>query len=254
MISSIFTTLLYQPLLNLLVYFYNLVPGHDLGIAIIILTIIIRLILYPLSAKSIKSQKSLQKLQPEIDKIKKKFKDDKEKMSKETMDYYRKNKINPLSSCLPLLIQFPVLIGIFRVLRDGINNPESLNLLYSFVNNPGKLDPSFLGFMDLGVRNVYLAVIAGAAQFWQSRMLLKKRKTQKQVKKSTSAMGDIASSMSSQMAYVMPVLTVFIALSFPAGLSLYWVVTTLFAIVQQKIIFSRKEKTEQVPALPSKEQ
>ena len=212
-----------------------------MGIAIILLTVTIRLILYPLSARSVKSQKALQSLQPQLDKIKEKYKGDKEKQSRATMQFYKKNKINPLSSCLPLLIQFPVLIAIYRVLRDGINDPESLNLLYSFVRNPGSLNASFLGIINLGERNVYLAVLAGAAQFWQSRMLLKSRKKKKAA---SGNMGDIARNMSNQMVYLMPIFTVFIAMSFPAGLALYWFATTLFSLFQQWLILKKRVKTK----------
>ncbi len=241
MITHLFSVFLYQPLLNLLIFFYNLIPGNDLGIAIILLTVTIRLILYPLSARSVKSQKALQSLQPQLDKIKEKYKGDKEKQSRATMQFYKKNKINPLSSCLPLLIQFPVLIAIYRVLRDGINDPESLNLLYSFVRNPGSLNASFLGIINLGERNVYLAVLAGAAQFWQSRMLLKSRKKKKAA---SGNMGDIARNMSNQMVYLMPIFTVFIAMSFPAGLALYWFATTLFSLFQQWLILKKRVKTK----------
>lgn len=245
MIGDIFNTFLYQPLLNLLVFFYNVIPGQDLGVAIIVLTVVIRLLLYPLSARSVKSQRKLQLLQPTLEKIKRKYKDDKEKVSRETMAFYRKNKINPLSSCLPLLIQLPILIAIYRVLRDGINNPESLNLLYSFVKNPGQLNATFLGLINLSKRNIYLAVSAGLAQFWQSRMLLKRRKGKgksKQSNKPGENIGDIARTMSNQMIYIMPIFTVFIAMSFPAGLALYWLMTTLFSVGQQFLIMRKPKK------------
>ncbi|MDD5626877.1 MAG: YidC/Oxa1 family membrane protein insertase [Patescibacteria group bacterium] len=247
MLGDLFRTLLYQPLFNLLVFFYNIIPGHDLGIAIIVLTIVLRFILYPLSAKSVKSQKALQDLQPELEKIKKQYQNDKEGMSRATMEFYRKNKINPLSSCLPILIQFPFLIAIYQVLRDGLNNPEVLKLLYSFVHNPGKLDPYFLNFLDLGARNVYLAILAGVTQFWQSRMLMKKKKPAPRA--SGNDFSAIAANMTNQMVYIMPVLTIFIALSFPAGLSLYWVATTLFSIAQQWLVM-RKDSDKDKESFP----
>ena len=243
MFGQLYKEILYQPLLNLLVFFYNVIPGHDLGIAIIALTIVIRFVLYPHSTKSIKSQKAMQNLQPELDKLKKQHKDDREALSRATMDFYRKNKVNPLSSCLPLLIQFPILIAIYQVLRDGINNPQILDLLYPFIHHPGRLDPIFFGFLDLGKRNVVLAVLAGATQFWQSWMLMKKNK--KSPKPQGNDFGAIAANMSNQMLYIMPILTVFIALSFPAGLSLYWVATTMFSIGQQWLIM-RKDKSRDV--------
>ena len=142
------------------------------------------------------------------------------------------------------MIQFPFLIAIYQVLRDGLNNPEVLKLLYSFVHNPGKLDPYFLNFLDLGARNVYLAILAGVTQFWQSRMLMKKNRPSRASGNDFSA---IAANMTNQMIYIMPVLTIFIALSFPAGLSLYWVATTLFSIVQQWLVMRKDRDKESSP-------
>ncbi|MCK5211168.1 membrane protein insertase YidC, partial [Candidatus Parcubacteria bacterium] len=110
-----FQTFFYQPVLNLLVFLYNIVPGNDLGIAIILLTVVIKLLLLPLSKKSIKSQKALQDLQPQTEELKKKFKDNKEAMSKAMLELYKKNKVNPFSSCLPLIVQLPFLFAVFRV-------------------------------------------------------------------------------------------------------------------------------------------
>lgn len=238
MITKLFTIILYQPLFNLLVFLYNLIPGHDLGVAIIILTILIRFVLYPLSLKSIRSQRKLQNFQPELEAIKKKYKS-REEQSRAVMEFYRKNKINPFSSCLPVLIQFPILIALYQVFRDGVSNPESLNLLYPFISNPGHLEADFLGFLDLSKRNWYLALLTGLVQFWQSKMLVKKRKKQK--KKELDTLGAITSNMSNQMVYLMPLITVFFALSFPAGLALYWFVTTLFSVAQQWLVMRKKE-------------
>jgi len=108
----LFTIIFYQPILNLLVWLYNIVPGHDIGIAIILLTIIVKIILLPLSKKMIESQKALQDLQPKIEEIKKQF-PAKEEQGKAMIKLYQENKINPLSSCLPLLIQLPFLIAVY---------------------------------------------------------------------------------------------------------------------------------------------
>ena len=114
--SNLFHAFLYAPILNLLVFLYNIVPGHDLGVAIILLTIIIKLVLLPLSKQSIKSQKSLQDLQPKIDAIKAQYANNKEEMGRAMMNLYKENKVNPFSSCLPLLIQLPFFFAVFRVL------------------------------------------------------------------------------------------------------------------------------------------
>lgn len=171
---QLYTVILYQPLLNLLVFLYNMVPGHDLGVAIILLTILIKAVLYPLSRQSIHSQKALQDLQPKIEALKKQYKDEKEKLAKEMMTLYKNEKVNPLSSCLPLIIQLPFLIAVYQVFRTGLNS-ASLSLLYPFIANPGHLNLISLGLLDLAKSNVILAVLTGAAQFWQTKMLTTKR-------------------------------------------------------------------------------
>ncbi len=237
---EIFNVILYQPLLNLLVFLYNVVPGQDLGVAIIILTIIIKLVLYPLSHQAIKSQKALQELQPKIEEIKKQCKNDKEKLAKETMELYKSNKVNPLSSCLPLLIQLPFLIAVFQVFRTGLS-VESLDLLYPFIQNPEQLNPITLGILDLSKPSVILAVLTGASQFWQTKMLSTNRP-----KKATPGAKDedMMAMMNKQMLYFMPILTIFIGVSLPAGLVLYWFITTLLTIFQQQIMFKKKQEVE----------
>jgi len=242
---ELFNTILYQPLLNLLVFLYNVIPGHDLGIAIIILTVLIKLALYPLSHQSIKSQKALQELQPKIDEVKKQHKDNKEAQAKALMELYKSNKVNPLSSCLPLLIQLPFLIAVFQVFRTGLN-PESLDLLYSFVSNPGQLNPISFGFLDLSQSNIVLAVLTGAAQFWQTKMLMSKRP-----KKVTPGAKDedMMAIMNKQMLYFMPIITVVIGASLPAGLILYWFITTLLTVGQQRVMFRHKKKKQEVEVI-----
>ena len=125
--TGLFYTILYQPLLNILVFFYNVIPGHDIGVAIILLTALIRLILWPLMGQSIKGQKAMQSLQPKIQALKEQYKDDKQKLAQATMELYKAEKINPLSSCLPLLIQMPILIALYRVLSAGLKSQKSLS-------------------------------------------------------------------------------------------------------------------------------
>ena len=120
LLISIFNTFLYRPLFNVLILFYQYVPGHDFGLAVIILTILIKLIFYPLGIKAIKSQKELSGLQPKIKEIQEKYKDNKEQQTKEVMALYKKERINPFSGCLPLLIQLPVLLALYRVFWRGL--------------------------------------------------------------------------------------------------------------------------------------
>ncbi len=240
---------IYRPLFNLLVFFYNIIPGHDIGIAIIVLTVFVRLALYPLNGKSIKSQRQLQEIQPKIKELQQKYKDDKEKQAKKLMELYQKNKINPLSGCLPLLLQFPILIALYHVFMNGFKD-ESLSMLYSgYISNPGHLNAISLGFIDLSSPNTVLALVAGSLQFFQTKMLMSTKETPKEKEKieektAEEKMPDFAQTMNKQMLYIMPVMTFIFALQFPSGLALYWAITTAFAIIQQYLIMKKQAKTE----------
>ncbi len=239
---------LFRPLLNLLVYLYDVLPGADIGVAIIVLTLIVKFALLPLSRQSIKSQKALQDLQPQLENIKTKYKNDKEKQSKELMQFYKKNKVNPFSSCLPLLVQLPILLALYRVFREGLSNPEELSFLYSFVPHPGVIDPMSFGAFDLSQPSLMLAIFAGAFQFVQSWMMIRKRKEdnkdKKLNKKKPRSPEQMTSAMTTQMTYIMPILTVFIAMSLPAGLAFYWITVTIFSIIQQWHILYGKKKDD----------
>src|SRR3989344_1808032 len=155
--SHLFTPILYQPLLNLLVFFYTMVPAHDIGVAIVLWTIIIKLLLYPFSRQSIRGQRALQRLQPKLNEVKERYKNDREAQAKAMMALYKEEKVNPLSSCLPLLIQLPILLAVFQVFQSGLHN-GSLDLLYPFVANPGNLNPISFGLIDLAKPNLVLAL------------------------------------------------------------------------------------------------
>jgi len=233
--AHLFTVIFYQPILNLLIFLYNTVSFHDLGIAIILLTIIIKLILWPLGRQSIRAQKSLQELQPKINELKKNYGDDKVGLSRATMDLYKTHKINPLSSCLPLLIQIPFLFAVYQVFRAGVSN--DLHLVYAFIPKPEILNTMAFGFLDLAKRSVYLAILAGLAQFWQGKMMLTKKAS---VKIPEAKDENMAAMMNKQMLYFMPALTVFIGLSLPGGLTLYWLVITILTALQQLLVFRKK--------------
>lgn len=240
---NIFTIIFYQPILNLLVWLHNIIPGNDFGWAIIGLTIIIKLILWPLSDKSLKSQKALQDLQPKVDALKEKFKNNKEELGRAMMELYKKEKVSPFSSCLPLIVQLPFLIAIYQVLRDGLQN-GSLNLLYPFIAKPETVNAVFLGIADLSKNNIPMAIIAGALQFWQTKMLMHKKQPAIPGAKDEG----MASMMNKQMLYVMPVVTVLIGASLPGGLTLYWLMNTLVTIIQQ-IFVLRKQNTAPSPKI-----
>jgi len=233
--ANIFTIIFYQPILNLLVFLYNTVSFHDLGIAIILLTVLIKLILWPLGQQSIKSQKSLQDLQPKIEALKKKYANDKVELSRATMEMYKENKVNPFSSCLPLLIQLPFLFAVYRVFRDGLNN--KLDLVYSFIHKPEIINGVSFGFLNLNKPNICLAVFAGLAQFWQAKMMMTKQPI---IKSEGSKDESMTAIMNKQMLYFMPAITIFIGISLPGGLTLYWCIITLLTAIQQLIVFKKK--------------
>ena len=237
-IISIFNTVLYDPFLNALILLYKYLPGQDFGVAVIALTVLIRIVLYPLMVKSIKSQKALQELQPKIKEVQDKYKNDKEKQTKEMMALYQREKINPFGGCLPLLIQLPILIALYRVFWKGVT-PEAMNSLYSFVPHPGAIDPSFLGLISLSEPNIVLALIAGITQFFQTKMLMPKKQKSSDGQESKKA--DFSQMMQKQMLYFFPIFTVFILWRLPAAIGVYWVVTALFSIFQQRLIFRQTE-------------
>ncbi len=246
---SIFTTILVQPIVNLLVWLYDVLPGTNLALAIVLLTVIVKLVLYPFTMAQIKQQRAMQELQPKIDEIRKRLKDNKEEQAKELMELYKKEKVHPASSCLPLLIQLPIFIGLYRALIDGLNG-AGLNLLYSFVPNPGTIETMTIAGIDLATPSIILAILAGGVQFIQSRQILKKPSSatpppvEVEGKKGAKDEG-MAAAMNKQMSIIMPVVTVFIGISLPAGLTLYWFVMSLLTVIQQAVFLKRpKPPTE----------
>ncbi len=229
-IPSIFNHVLIYPLLNLLVFFYHYIP--DVGIVIILVTVVVRLLLYPSFHKQLKSQRVMTELQPKMNALKEKHKDDKEAHAKAMMELYKEHKVNPLSSCLPLLVQLPILIALYQVFIRSLNG-KALEGLYSFIVNPGQINPMFLHWVNLSHPNIIMAVIAGVLQYFQSRLMLPKN---------NSNMDSTAKMMQYQTLYFLPAITIFFGIRFPAGLTLYWIVTTLFGIGQQYYIMSQEKK------------
>lgn len=226
-----FNTILYRPLFNALVFLYQFLPGKDFGIAVIVLTVLIRIILYPLMLKSIKSQKILSELQPRIQEIQQKYKNDKEKQAKEMMQLYQREKINPFGGCLPLLIQLPILIALYRVFWHGME-AGAMSYLYSFIPNPGEINPMFLGLINLAEPSLGLALIAGISQFFQTKMLIPKQKPTSR----GDQMAQFSDIIQKQTLYFFPVLTILILWKLPSAIGLYWVITALFSIGQQYLI------------------
>ena len=244
---QLFNTVLYEPIYNLLIYLYNIVPGNDIGLAIICLTILIKLVLLPLSLQAVRSQKALQDLQPKMDALKKQYKDSKEKLAAETMKLYKEQKVNPLSSCLPLLIQFPFLIAVYQAFRVGLTS-ENFEILYSFVKNPEHINPVAFGFLDMAVPSLGLAILAGAAQYIQTQMLSTKKP---KIKDKGARDEGMLANMNKSMQYFMPFMTILIGMSLPGGLTFYWFLTTVLTSIQQKFMF-KKDTPSDMEIIPPK--
>ncbi len=223
---SLYNDLLYQPLLNALFFLYNLLPVADMGMAIVLLTLVVKLLLLPPTLRTVAAQRRMAGIQPKIDALKERVGNDKERMAKELMELYKKEKVNPLSSCLPLLIQLPLLIALYHVFQQGLQVPPD-GQLYRFVQPPESISPLFLGMINLSKPNFLLVALTAVAQYVQTKMLptsvpktnIPEAKDERQ-----------AALLNRQMQFIGPLLTLVIGFGFPSALILYWLVSTLAQI------------------------
>lgn len=204
-----FKTFLIDPLYNLLIFLYQDFAFQDLGIAIILLTVLIRIVLFPFFYKSAKSQLILQRLQPEVKKIQHDHKENKEKQAQALLELYRNHKVNPFSSFLVILIQLPILIALYQVFLGDFSNVHTL----------------FLGLMDLRNPSILMVGLAALAQYYQGKITLPKTEPGKEL--------SAPEKMGRQMVYLGPVLTGIVLFSLPAAVGIYWLTTSLFSIGQQ---------------------
>lgn len=256
MIYHLYRVFVYEPLYNGLVFLLSVLPPWaNAGIAIIIFTIIVKLILFPLSKASIKNQIRMKELQPKIDEIKTKFKD-RQEQSLKIMSLYKENKLNPFSGIFLLLIQFPIIIALYSIFANGGLPIINTDILYSFIPHIVAVDMHFFG-INLAGKSLILAVLVAVSQFFQIKLTLPKSKpaTVTNDKHGVSNMKeDMMHSMQMQMQYVFPILIFVIAYPFPpisnvfphlpAALVLYWVISNLFMIGQE--LFVRKKLVKKV--------
>lgn len=237
MSEGIFGTLVTTPLYNGIVFLMQIMPWADLGIAVIIFTVAIRLILFPLAQSSLRTQMVAQKIQPEIDKLREKHKDNPQEQARAIMEVYRTNRINPFSSIFFLFIQIPIIFGLyFMFLKSGLPIVNEA-FLYSFVNGPEHASTLFLGLVDMTARSIPIAVLAGITQFIQARLM----KTP-EPKKEGSFGHDFMKGLQFQMKYIFPVIIVFVSAALPASIALYWTTSNLFSIAQEAVIRKRLAK------------
>ncbi|MEK9170309.1 MAG: YidC/Oxa1 family membrane protein insertase [Patescibacteria group bacterium] len=219
-----FRTLFIIPLINALVFFYNTIAFQDLGLAIIFLTLFIRIILFPFFHKGTKNQILLQRLQPKIKKIQEDHKNEKEKQAQAMMELYKEHKVNPFSSILLLFIQLPVLIALYQVFWRDLS-PEMFQSLYSFISTPSALHTTFLGLIDMKEKSILIVGLAAIFQYIQGYLTLPKIEKGKEL--------SAPEKMGRQMVYFSPIITLVILSSLPSAVGLYWIVTGIFSIAQQ---------------------
>jgi YidC/Oxa1 family membrane protein insertase len=245
-----FYTLLYQPLLNGLIFFYKIFG--NLGLAIIVLTILIRFLLIPLTLPSLKAASKLKEIAPQLEKLKKKYAKDKQKFAQAQLEIYKKHKINPAAGCLPQIIQLIILIALYqafaKVLQPDGDIVSKLNeVLYPFLRLPAEtvINTRFF-YLDLAKPDIFrlpgftfpfpgfFLLAAALVQFLSSKMMQPQTQiAQTQAKETPSAQDDLAVAMQTQMLYLFPLMTILIGFSFPSGLVLYWFVFSLFTMIQQ---------------------
>jgi len=217
---ELFNKILYQPLFNVLIFLYQYLG--DLGVAIIVLTILIRVVLFPLFYKGAKDQAIMQRLAPKIKEIQTNHKSNREEQARALMGLYREHQVNPLSSFLLILVQLPILIALYQVFMKGLSVEA------------GFLELTFLGLIDLSKKSAIIVGLAAVAQYFQGKLSVVK--TNKPFKDLTPM-----ERMGRQMIYLGPILTIIFLYFFnlPSAVGLYWLTTSLFSVIQQIIINKR---------------
>lgn len=259
--NNFFDSFFVIPILNVLVGFYRAfqvigLPGA-LGLSVILLTVIIRLILHPLTATQLKSTYKLNKLKPELDKIAARFKDDKKRIQQEQLKLYQQAGINPAAGCLPLLVQMPILIALYNLFNQLLSNgnlPKVVESINNVVYLPflkiNALDLSFFGlnlahkpsdWQKFGWWLLAVPVLTAVLQYWQTKMMVPQTRklevrSEKLEDEKKDKQEDMGAAMQKQMAIMMPLMIGYFAYTFPLGLSLYWNTFTIFAIIQQNYL------------------
>ena len=233
--SSLFQNFLVEPLYNALVFLLNVIPFADLGIAVVILTIVVRVIIFPISKNAIKSQIQMKEIAPKIKELQEKYKDDRQKLALETMQLYKDHNVKPFASILMIFIQLPIIFALYFVFfREGLPN-INLDILYSFISAPENISANFI-FIDLTAKSIILAIAAALTQFLQAKILMSRNigatSSENQTEKE-KMMSDIMKGMQIQMKYVMPVFMGFIAYSLGGVIALYFTTSNTFSIFQE---------------------
>lgn len=277
-----FTTVIVQPIFNLLVLIYNLIPGHNFGLAIIVFTIIVRLLMWPLVKKQLHHAKAIRDLAPEVKKIKDAAKGNRQEVSRLTMELYKERQINPFASLGIVLVQAPILIGLYFAIQRLIKNPqEVINFSYNFLHfgwldqlahNIHQFDSSLFGLVDLtrtalGPKGTYwpaliIVALSAVVQFIQSKQLMPASKDARSLKKILSEAGkgkqadqsEVNAAVGRGTLFLIPFFVFIFGLNFPAALPLYWLVSATVALVQQSKILKEDVVEAEAIVISSKQE
>lgn len=238
--KQLFNTFFYDPMYNALVFLVGVLPGESVGLAVIILTLIVKFILFPLAHKSTTTQARMRAIEPHIKKIKEKHKDNQQAQAKATMELYKEHGVNPFSGCFLMLLQLPVIFALYFVFFDGLKFNQ--DILYSFVSLPEHMNMVFLG-TNLAGKSIPFAFLAAVTQYFQIKLSVPT--PAKAVEGVTpSFQEEFSRSMAVQMKYIFPVLVFFIAYSISSAVALYWVVSNAFSICHE--LYVKKKAAELV--------
>lgn len=216
----------------------DILPWIDAGVAIIILTILVKLVLFPLSKKAVTTQLKMKRVEPELTTIKEKYKDDRQEQARQTMALYKREGINPFMGILLLFIQLPVIFALYKVFLSSGLPSVNTDLLYKFVAIPASINIEFLGYFSISGKSIILALIAGITTYIQIRFSLPPAPKKNPVAgpQKASFKEDLARSMNMQMRYIFPILAFFISWSISGAIALYWITSNIFTIGQELVI------------------
>ncbi len=237
MITSTFYAVIYTPLYNGLIFLIDILPGGSVGLAIIILTVLVKILLFPLARQATKTQLILKKIGPELEEIKKRYKDNQQEQVANMLKLYRDNKVHPLSGLLVILIQLPIAIGLYLVFLKGGLPVINIETLYSFVPTPTTVHMDFLGVINLAEKNIPLALGVALTQFFVGYFMFETPKTES--KPGESLKEDIIRSLHIQTKYALPVLLGVFAYILSAAVALHWITGNIFTLVQDYLVRRR---------------
>src|SRR3972149_138147 len=234
---AFFNTFFYEPLYNGLVFVISVMPGADVGLAVIVLTLLVKIIILPLSHKSVASQAKMRSIEPEMKRVKEQHKD-KQEQARQVMDLYKKHGVNPFSGCFLMLVQLPIIFALYWVFLKGLAHNIDQGLLYSFVVAPEQIDMYFLGLIDMSKKNIILAALAGISQYLHMTLSMPPIPKESGGKKEgdISFKDEFAKNMNVQMRYMLPGIVFFVAYSISSAVALYWLVSNLFSIGHELVV------------------